>query len=478
MNAIPPRPIASLEGRAPPHSIEAEQALLGACLINGDAIDLASAMMTEGDFYDPAHGRIWSILQESREQGRVITAALLRASFGAESSTEIAPGKTLGAYISALMVEAASVIGARDYAATIRHLADCRRIIAAAREAGEAAYKGMLVKPSEVAAGAIQTLDAMVSAAAPAHAKAIDLAGAASDALDKCEAIADRRAKPFEVSWGLRSLNFKTNGLAGGDLVIIGGRPSMGKSTIGLAIALEQAKAGQGTYFVSLEMTAQQLGQRALAWRSFNRSHNPVSYKDLRGGHITADQREILRQAKDELKAYPLIVEQEGGLTIGQIAARARKHKAAMDRAGRPLRSMLVDQLNIIKPSDRYKGQRTQEVTEFTGALKTLAKELEIPIICMCQLSRATESRDDKRPTLADFRDSGSIEQDADIIIGVYRAAYYLERKTNLTPEEQDELMQCQNLMEAIFLKQRQGDTGAVQLYASMPCNYICDVQR
>lgn len=480
MNAIPPRSTANVRalpgGRQLPHNIEAEQALLGAALMNADAYDMTADIAGPDDFFDPVHARLWCTIGTLRADGGAVTMALLKAAFGTQATEELAPGRTLAWYVSQLGQEAASVVSAPDYAKVIRQLADRRRIIEACAEAADRAYAGADTKPTDIASAAIQGLDAVASSAAPAHSKAIDLGGATEDALAKCEAIADRRAKPFEISWGLRSFNLKSNGLEPGDFVVIGGRPSMGKSTLGLSLALDQAKSGQGTYFVSLEMTGQQLGQRALSWRAFNRLHNPVTYKDLRGGNVTQEQREVLHQANEDLRHYPLIVEQEGGLTIGQISARARKHKVAMERAGRPLRTMWVDHLGIIRPTDRYKGQRVQEVTEFTGALKALAKELGITIVALCQLSRATESRDDKRPTLADFRDSGSIEQDTDIVIGVYRSSYYLERKSVRTPEEDEEFLQTQNRMEAIFLKQRQGDTGAVLLYASMPANYICDL--
>lgn len=471
-------PLTLVQTRPMPSSIETEQALLGACLINGDAFDLATPIVGADDFFDPVHARIWSVIGDARANGHVMTATLLRSSIGDEAGALIEPGKTLGWYISQLIAEATTVIGAQDYARSIRHLADCRRIIAAAHEASDMAYRGMSIQPAVVATGAIQALDAMVTAGVAESARAIDIGEATEAALDRCEKIADRLIKPFDISWGLRSLNLKTNGIEVGDLIIVGGRPSVGKTTFGEAVALEMAKAGTGVYFVSLEMTAQQLGQRALAWRVYGLAKPAVTYLNIRAGNVNMDQRETLRAANHYVRGLPIVVEQEGGLTIGQITTRARRHKLAMERAGTPMKVMVVDHLGIIRPSDRYKGNRVQEVTEFTGTLKALAKELDIAIIALCQLNRGNESLEDKRPTQSAFRDSGSIEQDADMLIGLYRESYYLERKSVLTPEETQLLVDVQNVMEVIFLKQRQGPTGTVRVFCSMPCNHIEDLQN
>lgn len=466
------------QAAAPPHSIEAEQALLGAVMLSAEAFDLVASTTVTADFYDPMHGRIWDMVAQARSEGRAVTAALIRAQLGEDAALELQPGRTVGWYIAQLMQEAVTIFMAPDYARTVRHLADCRRIMAVCAEASTKAAAGLASNAAEIASGAISGLDEVVTSTVPDSARAISLSEATGAALRRCEDIADRKIRPHEISWGLRSLDARTNGLEIGDLVIVGGRPSMGKTTFGLSVALDMAKAGTGTYFVSLEMTAQQLGQRALAWRSFGRSTVPIQYLDIRSGNVRGEQREVLRGAHEFMDGLPIRIEQQGGLTIGQIAARARRHKQAMERSGRPMKVMVVDHLGIIRPSDRYKGNRVQEVTEFTGALKALAKELEIAVIALCQLSRQNESHDDKRPTQSAFRDSGSIEQDADMLIGLYREAYYLDKQTNLTPEQQELLMATQNVMEAILLKQRQGPTGPVRLYCAMPCNVVGDLQQ
>jgi replicative DNA helicase len=274
---------------------------------------------------------------------------------------------------------------------------------------------------------------------------------ATASALERAEAIADGGGKSFDVPWGLRSLNAKTYGMECGELVVVGGRPGMGKTAFGLAVSLMAAGSGVGSTFMSMEMKGQQLGQRALAWHAYGKTSISVPYTDIRAGRFDADQREALRRAKEHTDALPIVIEQEGRLTIGHLA--------------------------IIKPSDRYHGNRVHEVTEFTGALKAGAKELDMVVLLLAQLNRANESQDDKRPTLSSFRDSGSIEQDADIVLGLYREEYYLKNIKFLNDEQSALMNQVQNRMEMLFLKQRQGSPGLVEIFCSIAHNYFTELQ-
>ena len=468
-------PVALPAARPLPHNVEAEQALLGAGFLNNEAIDIAARIVSGTDLYDPLHAKIWAAMLTMREAGVVVNPITLKSSLGPDQDLG---GVTVSQYLVRLAAEATTVANAPDYARLIKAMADRRRIITAATGAIESAYEGpATLDPATIASGAITELDAIANAAAPERVKAVSMAEASRSALERAEAIADKKMKAYDYSWGLKPLNDKTVGLAAGDLVIIGARPSMGKTTLGLALTLESAKQGEPSCFFSLEMTAQQLAERALAWRSYGRIQPAVTYQDIRSGTIKG-AREVLHAADEYLATLPIVVEQEPGLTLAQIATRARRLMQRSERAGKRLTKIVIDHLGLIRMADRYKGQRVNEVSEVTAGMKALAKELGIPIIALCQLSRATEARDDKRPTLGDFRDSGSIEQDADIVMGLYRADYYLSRKANLTPEEIEEQMRVQNVMEAILLKQRQGSTGPVSLFASMPCNYISELQQ
>ena len=254
--------------------------------------------------------------------------------------------------------------------------------------------------------------------------------------------------------YGIPTLDRMTLGMKPGELIIAAGRPGMGKTTFATAIATQTAMHGAGVYFVSLEMVAQELAERTLAALCFDDPGDVISYRRISEANSLSDvEFARLRKARDRLDGLPLDVEQEAGLMVSQIAARARRRKAQLESAGKRLRLVVVDHLGIVKPSKRYAGARVHEVSELTAAFKALAKELGVAVMLLCQLSRGVEHRDDKRPALSDLRDSGSIEQDADLVLGLYRPAYYLERKSPLTDGETEILIGSQNELVVEILK-------------------------
>jgi replicative DNA helicase len=276
------------------------------------------------------------------------------------------------------------------------------------------------------------------------------------------------------ISTGLRDLDEKMGGLQSSDLIILAGRPAMGKTALCTNLAYHVAKSYQaevqadGTTkvldggvvaFFSLEMSAEQLATRIIAEQS------GISSERIRRGKITEPEFQRLVDVSRELQSLPLYIDATGGLTIAQVAARARRLKRQ-----RGLGLVLVDYLQLLAGSSRKAAEgRVQEVSEITVGLKALAKELNVPIIALSQLSRQVENRDDKRPQLADLRESGSIEQDADIVMFIYREEYYLARKEPRpgTPEHitwQDEMNKFTGVAEVIIGKQRHGPTGIVEL--------------
>jgi replicative DNA helicase len=241
-------------------------------------------------------------------------------------------------------------------------------------------------------------------------------------------------------------------------------------------VALQAALRGAGVYFVSLEMEAQQLAERVLASLVFDDPGRVLSYRQIAAGaDLTQEDVRRLSQATRRLEAVPLTIEQQPGLTLSQVAARARQRQSRLARLGSPLRLIVVDHLGLLRPSARYSGNRVQEVSEITAGLKVLAKELGVAVMGLCQLSRGIEARDDKRPQLSDLRDSGSIEQDADMVFGLFRESYYLDRKTNRTDNETERLLASQQELEVEILKQRQGPTGRLRLFCSVPCNVVLE---
>jgi replicative DNA helicase len=266
-------------------------------------------------------------------------------------------------------------------------------------------------------------------------------------------------------------------------LIIGAARPGMGKSALAVAIARRAAEAGHTVEFFSLEMSAADLADRMLTDICFNRDR-PIAYFDVGRGSVSdADAERVVRaeRALREL-ADNLHIDPQDGLSVAQIGARARRRKQDLERKGRRLDLVIVDHLHRIKASNRYAGNRTGEVTEISGALKVLAKELDIPVLVLAQLSRQVEGRDNKVPTLSDLRDSGAIEQDVDLIAFLYREAYYLERSVCHDPAAEQtrlaRLMECQYRLDVIIGKNRNGPIGQVSLFFHPAANAIRDLSR
>jgi replicative DNA helicase len=276
------------------------------------------------------------------------------------------------------------------------------------------------------------------------------------------------------LSTGMRDLDRALGGLQRSDLIILAGRPSMGKTALATNIAFNVAKAyktqmgaggieevtdGAVIGFFSLEMSAEQLATRIISEQA------QLSSEKIRRGLITEDEFHRLVRATQELQSLPLYIDHTGGISIAQLAARARKLKRQ-----RNVGLLVVDYLQLLAGSKRSGEGRVQEITEITTGLKALAKELEVPVIALSQLSRQVENREDKRPQLSDLRESGSIEQDADVVMFVFREEYYVQRRepTITKVEEhqkwQDEMDQVQGIGEVIIGKQRHGPTGTVRL--------------
>jgi len=255
----------------------------------------------------------------------------------------------------------------------------------------------------------------------------------------------------------------------------------MGKTAVGVSIAKAVAQAGIPSLFFSLEMGAPSLAFRVLADLCFEH-HNPLEYFKIAKGELSTEQAQRVVDAQRQLRSLPLDIDQQDGLTISQIAARARKRNLQLARKGQRLGAIFVDHLHLVRPSSRYSGNRVGEITEISGSLKSLAKELDVAVIALAQLNRTVETRDVKRPTLADLRDSGSIEQDADTIVFLFRESYYLRDPISNNQAEEDKrigrLMQVEHDLEANIAKQRSGPVGTVRLFCNIGANAIRNAAR
>ncbi|MGL4309528.1 MAG: replicative DNA helicase [Paracoccaceae bacterium] len=467
--ALPAVPAAGQESEPTPHNIEAEQQLLGAILTNNDIYDRIRSLVQGEHFYDPVHARIFEIASARIQKNALASPVTLKAFM------EDDPGlKELGgpAYLARLAGAAVSSFAARDYAQMIYDFAVRRELIALGRDiVARAAKVDIDSEPREQITDAEQRLYKLGEQGV-AERGFQSFLKAVTDAVLVANAAYQRDGGLAGVSTGLVDLDKKLGGLHPSDLLILAGRPSMGKTSLATNIAFNIAKAyrrgqladgsegaveGGVVGFFSLEMSAEQLAARILSEAS------EVPSEQIRRGDMTEAEFRRFVEAAKALERCPLFIDDTPALPISQVAARARRLKRTHG-----LDVLIIDYLQLLKGSN--KDNRVQEVSEITQGLKAIAKELNIPVIALSQLSRQVENRDDKRPQLSDLRESGSIEQDADVVMFVYRDEYYKEREKP-GDHELDKMAAWQALMEqvhgkaeVIIGKQRHGPIGTVEL--------------
>ena len=456
--------------RSAPHNIEAEQSLLGAILVNNDAFYRVSDFLEAKHFFEPLHQTIFDTASSLIKMGKVATPVTLKTFLPAD--TDIG-GMTVGQYLARVAAEATTIINAQDYGRTIYDMSLRRDLIRIGEDMVNVAFDA----PVDFAPRA-QIEDAERQLYELAESGRYDggfqrFAQAITTAVDMAAKAFQRDGSLSGIATGLRDLDTKMGGLQSSDLIIVAGRPGMGKTALATNIAYNIAKAYRaevqpdGTMktvnggivgFFSCEMSAEQLATRILA------EQTNIASSSIRRGGISESDFEKIRDYSIELQSLPLYVDETGGLSISQLTARARRLKRQ-----KGLDMIVIDYIQLLQGSGKKSDNRVQEVTEITTNLKALAKELNVPIIALSQLSRQVENRDDKRPQLADLRESGSIEQDADVVIFVYREEYYLQNKEPRigTPEYEKwqlDMSLVHGKAEIIIGKQRHGPTGTVEV--------------
>jgi replicative DNA helicase len=453
-------------GNSPPHSIEAEQPLLGAILANDAALDAVESIVAVDDFYEPIHSFLFEHMLRAKEQGRRITLQLVGALLSERVKRQDICGLTVSQYVARLAAEATTIINAPDFARVIAEDADRRKIIEAADTMKAAAYLKSPVGPADLAIEGMETLDCIAARYTDKHAAAATFSSAADRSIERMQE-AMRCSDITGISTGLRDLDAKLNGLQRGDFIIVAGRPGMGKSGLIISSLRQAAERGTNAYLFSLEMSSENVSDRMLSDACFS-ARFATPYFDIGRGKVSIGQAEAVIEARRSMAALPIRIDPQGGLTVAQIAARARRNKQRLEPDSKTLDLLVVDHLHIIKPSSRYSGNRVAEITEISAGRKSLAKELNVPLMALAQLSRHVEGRDDKRPMLSDLRDSGSLEQDADVIIFLYREAYYLQSPLSDPAKDQARiarLAEVRNVLEANVAKQRNGPVGPVHLF-------------
>jgi replicative DNA helicase len=458
--------------RSAPHNIEAEQSLLGAILVNNDAFYRVSDFLEPKHYFEPLHQTIYETAGSLIRMGKIATPVTLKTFLPADTDVG---GMTIGQYLARLAAEATTIINAQDYGRTIYDLALRRDLIGIGEDMVNVAYDA----PVDFAPRA-QIEDAERRLYELAESGRYDggfqkFSQALTVAVDLAAKAFQRDGKLSGISTGLRDLDTKMGGLQHSDLIIVAGRPGMGKTSLATNIAYNVAQAyvpelqADGTTkaanggvigFFSCEMSADQLATRIVA----ERTGIPSSH--IRRGGISEADFEKIRQVSIELQSLPFYVDATGGLSIAQLMARARRLKRQ-----KGLDLLVIDYIQLLSGSGkRASDSRVQEITEITTSLKALAKELNVPVIALSQLSRQVESRDDKRPQLSDLRESGSIEQDADVVLFVFREEYYLAMKeprpgTEEHAKWQADMERTVGRAEVIIGKQRHGPTGTVELH-------------
>jgi replicative DNA helicase len=461
-----------------PHNIEAEQALLGAILINNEAFGVVERLIEPDHFFEPIHREIYGATANLIRASKLATPVTLKDYLPADLDIV---GMSLNQYLARLCAESTTVINAADYAIVIRDLAHRRTIIAIAEELQTVATESPAdFSPDMHAQQAIERLDELVIARTETSVPRVSIGDAAAQAVHQMSAVIARDGAIGGITTGLKTLDNRTDGLHRGEFLLMAARPGMGKSGLMESSALKTTDAGYSGLIFSLEMGSSSLGSRAISDLLYQ-SNDPVSYWEITRGELADDQVQTVVDAARDLRNLNLVIDSQPSLTVSQIAVRARKHARALKRQGKTLDVVYVDHIHIIKPNDRYRGNRTAEITEISGALKTLAKELNVAVVGLAQLNRSVEGRDDKRPTMADLRDSGSLEQDADLVVFLYREEYYLQRRSS-DPSSEDKriarLAEVRNKLELNIAKQRNGPTGPLEIFFDAASNAARDLDR
>ncbi len=452
--------------REAPHNLEAEQALLGAILANNEALNHVGSNLVAEDFYAVIHQRIFKAIQQFNDKGLIANPVTLKHHFIGQDGVE-------DQYLARLVAAAISIINIHDYTQIIRDLALKRRLIAIGEVTVNRAFDNAMEHSGIEQVEMTEQELFRLATEGDAEGGFKPLKFSLSDALIRTEKAFQRSGEVVGVSTGLADLNKMFGGLHPSDLLILAGRPSMGKTALATNIAFNAAKAlayedrdalekgekPRSVGLFSLEMSAEQLAMRMLATEAEISSHK------LQRGDLTQEEFQRLIERSQDIQSLPFHIDDTPALSISALRSRARRLKRVHNVA-----VLVVDYLQLLRASsNNSQMNRVQEVSEITQGLKAIAKELDIPVIALSQLSRAVEQRDDKRPQLSDLRESGSIEQDADIVMFVYREEYYLGRTEPRpdTPEHSawmEKMNAVHGLAEVIVAKHRNGPIGNVTL--------------
>jgi replicative DNA helicase len=467
----------------PPANTEAEQALLGAILINNAAYGRVAEFLLPEHFGNAVHGRIYAAIGKLIERGQIADPVRLKDLFDQDGALIEIGGAQ---YLARLAESAVTIINAEHYGRTIHDLHLRRELITIGQDIVSEAFQHDLDDPAAQQIERAESKLFELASSGESEGGFRPFTAALANAITMAQAAFKRDGKTVGVATGFTDIDRKLGGLHPSDLVILAGRPAMGKTALATNIAFNAAKAyrpardandridltrpaedGAVVGFFSLEMSAEQLATRILAEESGTSSDR------IRRGEVRREDFDKFVMASQRLASVPLYIDDTPALSVAALRTRARRLKRQQG-----LGLIVIDYLQLMRPSAGGRGSenRVQEISEITRGLKAIAKELDVPVLALSQLSRAVEQREDKRPMLADLRESGSIEQDADVVMFIFREEYYRSRqpaqnenetqeKYNKRFEEWRELMErITGIAEIIIAKQRHGPVGAIKL--------------
>jgi len=456
-----------------PYDVEVEQALLGTVLVDNYSLERVSATLKPEHFYDPLHQRLFEAIEKMWAKGQIVTPLTLKAAVENDPGLAEVGGH---AYLVSLARAAPALPNVNEYARILRDLAMRRELIHIGEDIVNTAFEAALDVPPSAQIEEAEKALYQVAERGRFGEGPQSFDAALTRAVKLAEGALARGGSLSGVPTGFTDLDMLLGGLNQSDLVIVAGRPGMGKTALATNMAFYAARLhakdkadaatplrGAPVLLFSLEMAASQLSARILS------EQTEIEMRKIRTGRFTDPEWQRFVQTAQVLSDLPFFIDDTGGISMAQISSRARRLKREKN-----IGLVMIDYLQLIEPTGRRYENRVQEVTEVTKGLKALAKELNVPVVALSQLSRSVDNRDDKRPVLSDLRESGSIEQDADVVMFVYREEYYLKsRKPDENdPDQAKELAKwlerterSHNVAEILVEKHRHGPTKKVELY-------------
>ena len=459
-----------------PKNIEIEQCVIGALLANNSVWGRVGGFLESRHFSEPLHQRIYEIASALLKEGKSVAPLSIRTFLPDEDCGGVSPWE----YVVRLYSAAAPPLVAEDYARTVVDLHCRRELIKAGTAMLDQAYDLPVgTKPSEIAVGAISAIQTITEGAQAKNTRR-DAGASALTLLDQVRRIKSGEAGRSGVTTGIPEIDRDTGGYMPGTLWVVGARPGMGKTILSCSGALKAAKSGVGAILFSLEVPEDQVNARILSDMTYS-GRQPIQFGRILRGEVDDNEEWRLDDAQRALTEIPLVFDVAPRLSVTEIALRVKSEKERMAKKGVRLGVVFIDYLKFVKASDRYRGQRVYEVGEISAGLKELAKSEDICVVLLAQLNRALENRDDKRPGLADLRESGDLEADADVVAFIHRESYYIQASPEFKANQGDAISrfaEYENVAEIGIAKNRAGAVRSHEIWCDVSCSKLAPKLR